>query len=185
MELPWKGVRMFVTHGKPVIKLAGRLGWLPGARYTNLRDIRDSKFRGIGFLDINWKAYDFERHLAAAARTLPLLTVARDVTSRRQLDETLRQAESLARYSKFVVVVPKDPSLAKHFREIPARYLLGFSVPTKYGATRIAPKFFDRPVHLLGGRAGCTAASRGPDAGCFIGLQSIHSRRGFWRLLRR
>jgi uncharacterized protein DUF6610 len=35
---------------------------------------------------------------------------------------------------------------------IPKEYLLGYSVPTKYGGTTIHPKWFRRGVHLLGGR---------------------------------
>jgi hypothetical protein len=35
---------------------------------------------------------------------------------------------------------------------IPPDFLLGFSVPTKYGGTAIPMTAFRRPVHLLGGR---------------------------------
>ncbi len=54
------GLLKFVTHSKRVSSIAKRLGWLPGARYTNLRDVR--KFDQIGFLDIDWKNYNFRRH---------------------------------------------------------------------------------------------------------------------------
>jgi hypothetical protein len=50
------------------------------------------------------------------------------------------------------VLVPKDPLLASRFAELPKEFLLGYSVPSRYGATRISPEAFDRPVHLLGGR---------------------------------
>ncbi len=32
-------VLKFTTHSKKVLKHAKRHGWLPGARYTNLRDV--------------------------------------------------------------------------------------------------------------------------------------------------
>ncbi len=64
----------FLNHSKRVIDIARRFGWLPGARYTNLRDIRS--FDRLGFLDIEWVDYHFGRHLEAARSTRPLVTVA-------------------------------------------------------------------------------------------------------------
>ena len=40
----------FVAHSHRVVSIAKRHGWLPAARYTNLRDVK--KFDQIGFLDI-------------------------------------------------------------------------------------------------------------------------------------
>lgn len=149
----WSGVLKFVAHGRPTLQLILKHGWRPAARYTNLRDIRGLPFEGKGFLDIHWKKYDFGRHLEAAARFRPLITVAQDVDQGRHLDSVLKQAEELNRYTTLVVIVPKDPKLARCLNTaIPSSHLLGFSVPTKYGATRIPPKHFTRPVHLLGGR---------------------------------
>jgi hypothetical protein len=152
-KVTWPSVLKFITHGKPVLKIAVELGWRPGARYTNLRDIRGLCFKGVGFLDIDWKNYSFSKHLAAARETLPFITVARDVESMLDLALILREAEELNRYARFVVIVPKDPTLAPKINEyIPPNYILGYSVPTKYGKTPISPEFFTRPVHLLGGR---------------------------------
>ena len=149
----WQGVLKFVAHGQSTLKLALRLGWRPAARYTNLRDVRGLPFKNRGFLDIHWTRYDFDRHLETAAQFRPLITVARDVERAHQLESVLGEAEKLKRYARFVVVVPKDPKLASRLRElIPAPYLLGFSVPTRYGGTRINPRHFTGPVHLLGGR---------------------------------
>ena len=67
----------FVNHSATVLEIAVSHGWLPGARYTNLRDVR--RFRKLGFLDVDWKRYDFTRHLEVAAITRPLMTVARDI----------------------------------------------------------------------------------------------------------
>lgn len=143
----------FVAHSKRVIDLATMHGWRPGARYTNARDIRHAPFSGIGFLDIHWKRYNFERHLAAAERLRPFMTVARDIESVQQLDSVLVEASQLKRYAEHVVLVPKDPLLHGRFDELlPSPFLLGFSVPTRYGATALPPENFDRPVHLLGGR---------------------------------
>jgi hypothetical protein len=134
-----------------VLQIAVEHGWLPGARYTNLRDVRT--FPQLGFLDIDWKKYDFARHLETAGITRPLMTVARDIEHRRDLRRTIDQAFRLLEFARHVVVVPKDPLLEGRLNEsIPAEFLLGFSVPTRYGGTKLSPSAFRRPVHLLGGR---------------------------------
>jgi hypothetical protein len=141
----------FVAHSKRVGNIARVFGWLPGARYTNLRDVRS--FDRLGFLDIDWTNYNFERHLDAAKNTRPLITVARDVERKRDLNRILEQANKLAEYADRVIIVPKDPGLMTDMNEvIPKTFILGFSVPSKYGTTSIPPSAFRRPVHLLGGR---------------------------------
>lgn len=140
-----------VTHSRRVLDVAEKHGWLPGARYTNLRDIRNRP--RIGMIDIVWTAYSFERHLFAVQSAKPILTVARDITDVAELEDVLIEAEMLARYCDTVIIVPKDPRLKSILNhEIPDRFRLGFSVPTRYGRCEIAPHFFRRPVHLLGGR---------------------------------
>lgn len=152
-QITWPGVLKFVAHGKQTLESVVEMGWRPGARYTNLRDIRNVSFAGHGFLDIHWKKYDFNRHLDAAALSLPLITVARDVERHRDLDAVLKEAEHLSQYATLVVIVPKDPKLSKCLSTaIPQHYLLGYSVPSRYGSTPIEPIEFRRPVHLLGGR---------------------------------
>jgi hypothetical protein len=146
-----RSVLKFVNHSATVLEIAVAQGWLPGARYTNLRDVR--RQTKLGFLDIDWKRYDFDRHLETAARLRPLMTVARDVEERRNLKKIIDQAYKLLEFASYVVVVPKDPSLAQNLcKLIPSEFILGFSVPTRYGGTHIAPAAFSRPVHLLGGR---------------------------------
>jgi hypothetical protein len=145
-------IERFVCHSRRVLKLAAKFGWKPGARYTNLRDVRD--FRQLGLLDINWRRYSFLHHCQAAELSRPQLTVARDIVRASQLSQVLREADALMKWCQRVVVVPKTRTLAKDLaRRIPNHFILGFSVPTLYGATSIAPDHFeDRPVHLLGGR---------------------------------
>lgn len=144
-------VQKFVAHSKKVLRHASRYGWLPAARYTNLRDVR--QFDRLGFLDIDWKNYCFRRHLSAAKATTPIVTVARDITSRRQLVRVIDQAYELLMFAERVIIVPKSRSLEAGLEEmVPAEFDLGFSVPTRYGGTRISPNAFRRRVHLLGGR---------------------------------
>ncbi len=141
----------FVAHSKRVISIALHHGWLPGARYTNLRDVRE--FDRLGFLDIDWENYNFKKHLSATKATNPVITVARDILDFNSLDEILDQASELSKYCTYVIVVPKDPRLGPSLSSlIPDEYLLGYSVPSSYGGTQIPPSCFNRPVHLLGGR---------------------------------
>jgi len=144
-------ISKFVAHSRRVTRIAEKYGWLPAARYTNLRDIRGVE--RLGFLDIDWADYSFQRHLEAAKLTRPLVTVARDLTTRRMLPRILDEAVELMKYSQRVLIVPKAHSLSADLENlIPAEFDLGYSVPTRYGGTKIAPHFFRRRVHLLGGR---------------------------------
>lgn len=148
-----RGPLKFVAHSKRVLHFAAEHGWRPGARYTNTRDVRHTAFSGVGFLDIHWKRYSFSRHIAAAKRLRPYMTVARDIECVSQLEAILDEAAQLAEHATHVVLVPKDPVLEGRFDELlPRQYVLGYSVPTKYGGTALAPHNFSRPVHLLGGR---------------------------------
>lgn len=143
----------FVAHGRRVISLAISEGWRPGARYTNLRDVRHVAFENIGFLDIEWKSYSFEAHLTAASKVRPYVTVARDVECLSQIGSILKEAKELQRFCQRVIIVPKDKRLeGKIHKLIPDEFILGYSVPTKYGGTQIAPEAFEWSVHLLGGR---------------------------------
>lgn len=143
----------FVAHGRRVISLALAEGWRPGARYTNLRDVRHVEFTNFGFLDIDWKNYSFEAHLAATEKMRPFVTVARDVECVSELDRILVEAGKLQKYASRVIVVPKDPVLEGRIHlAIPNDFMLGYSVPTKYGGTQIQPWAFEWSVHLLGGR---------------------------------
>jgi hypothetical protein len=145
------GILKFVAHSRNVLTVAVAKGWLPAARYTNLRDVRH--FHRLGFLDIDWRRYDFERHLDVAAAYRPVITVARDVDDLGRLDLILSQASSLARFCDHVVIVPKDPRMGPTLEDlIPGGFALGYSVPTRYGGTTLPPEAFRRPVHLLGGR---------------------------------
>lgn len=141
----------FATHSKLVQAIAIQHGWLPAARYTNLRDVKT--FQSLGFLDINWKNYDFERHLEAVQKTRPHLTIARDWERPEQLDEIVAQATILSRYAEHVAIVPKVKCLSSEIEDlIPSNFLFAFSTPTKYGGTNICPSYFKRPTHVLGGR---------------------------------
>jgi len=72
-----------ICHGRLALKIAMKHGWLPGARYTNLRDIRG--FDEIGLIDIEWRSYNFSQHLLAVKSTRPILTIAKDIERKCEL----------------------------------------------------------------------------------------------------
>ena len=140
-----------VNHSKKTLDIATKHGWAVGARYTNLREI--STFENIIFIDIEWKNYCFEKHLDAVKKIHPKMTVARDIENIDDLTAILAEAEILEKHCDFVIIVPKDIKLIDKLELIPEKYILGYSVPSKYGKTEIPPeKFKNRKVHLLGGR---------------------------------
>jgi len=140
-----------INHSKQALSIAHKYGWYIGARYTNLRDIRT--FKEIKFIDIDWKNYDFKKHLAAVQKVKPKMTVARDIVQFSELSLVLEEAETLKKYCEEVIVVPKAKEFIGNLDLIPTKYILGFSVPSKYGMTEIPPECFKhRRVHLLGGR---------------------------------
>ena len=140
-----------ITHSKFVIDRALPLGWVAGARYTNLRDVKH--LPDVHFVDIDWKNYDFDRHLSAVRLIRPALTVARDVECLNEIDSILYEAEKLNRYCGRVIIVPKDRRLEEFDRlGVPLTFRLGYSVPTRYGGTAICPTKFTGDEHLLGGR---------------------------------
>ena len=140
-----------VNHSKTVLVIAKEKGWLIGARYTNTRDIKT--FDKVDFVDIDWKNYNFNKHLEVVKRLQPKLTVALDILEMENIDHILSQAEILADYCEKVIVVPKAIGLTEIMEEIiPLKFILGYSVPTRYGGTEIPIESFIRPVHLLGGR---------------------------------
>src|SRR2546428_2871859 len=96
-------VLKFVAHSRTVLDIAYRYGWHPGARYTNLRDVKT--VRRLGFLDIRWKDYDFTEHLKATKLTRPYITVAQDIVRSRDLAKVLDEACELAEWAQYVVIV--------------------------------------------------------------------------------
>lgn len=141
----------FCAHSKFVQDITTAHGWLPAARYTNLRDVRT--YPRLGFLDIDWKSYDLTAHLQAAEQTRPHITIARDIVDINDLDEIIAEADSLLQYAERVALVPKDVEFNDRGIAdlIPARFMLAYSVPSRYGGTLVRPELFDRDTHLLGG----------------------------------
>jgi len=140
----------FAAHSYLVQEITTERGWLPAARYTNLRDVR--RFERIGFIDIDWQNYSFTKHLQAVKSARPLLTVAKDLDDLSELPRILDQAAELRNWSDAVIFVPKVDEFKYEMEEVvPLDFIFGYSTPTQYGGTSIEPKYFHRPTHILGG----------------------------------
>lgn len=132
---------------------------LLGSEKANpLRKVPWYKNLPYAFVDCDWHDYDHAVHLEAVAAVRPKYATVRDYLTVEQaqragiayfsLDRILRWAEELAQYAERVIIIPK----ADVIEAIPPQYVLGYSVPTRYGGTPLPIEIFaERQVHLLGG----------------------------------
>lgn len=141
-----------ISHSKTVTEFALNSGWHVGARYTNHRDIKT--INKVALIDINWKKYNLKKHLSMVKKVRPFYTVAKDITSLEELPKVIRQARLLSKYVEYIIFVPKiNGAINIISNKYEGRYILGYSVPSKYGKTEVNIREFNgHPVHLLGGR---------------------------------
>src|ERR1700720_850948 len=127
-------VLKIVTHGRFVQQLAVKRGWGCGARYTNLRDVRDQQ--SVAMIDIDWKRYSHKHHLAAIKTVRPFMALIRDIEEESHFHKSLHSADKFFNWVKYVIVVPKFANWSrKHERALTNRHIVGFSLPTRYGST--------------------------------------------------
>lgn len=142
-------VLIYCAAGNPrLAQIAMKAGFRYGAR------LPVSVRLPIYFADQDWKEPDRAAYMAALARHRPTMATVLDWERPEQEDEVLDWAEEASRHVEKVVIVPKWPGC-------PARcpatvggkdIVLGYSVPTSYGASPVPLwEFRGWPVHLLGG----------------------------------
>jgi hypothetical protein len=117
----------------------------------------------IAFMDNPWHGYDHTHHVAMCERIRPVAATTRDIMTKEQCEqqgieyltvaETLAMAADVARYVDEVILIPKFDCIDDLPERIgDAKVVLGYSVPSSYGATEVDPDAFrGRPIHLLGG----------------------------------
>jgi hypothetical protein len=142
--------------------LAVKSGWQYGIQSTGNGGVCAASgvmaAHKLQFLDNEFRHYDHEMHLAAVAKHRPKYATVADIMSRKQCEQAgieyhsfeqiMTWAEELQEHAENVIVIPKIDCIT----DIPASYMLGYSVPSSYGGTPIPPdKFKGRRVHLLGG----------------------------------
>lgn len=112
----------------------------------------------VTFIDNDFYDYNHALHLAAVQKWRPKYATVRDVMTEQQCGEAgiayypfeqiIEWAEELSQYAENVIVIPKYDCMDR----IPARFVLGYSVPTSHGGTPLSVDLFrGRRVHLLGG----------------------------------
>jgi len=112
----------------------------------------------LTFIDCEYKRYDHETHLNAVKANTPKYATVRDLMTPEQcnragieyfdFDTVMNWAAELEQFAKNVIVIPKYNCLD----DIPERFMLGYSVPSRYGGTPLPREMFcGRRIHLLGG----------------------------------
>lgn len=129
-------------------RIAHDNGWLLGMRSnSSATDLPQT------FIDINYKKFDFEKHVDVVAKYHPKYASVPDLsekeTSINDIERAVKQAERLQEYCDIVLIVPK---LSDQLPLIPSQYALGYSIPTSYGGAKYLPwELAGRRIHILGG----------------------------------
>lgn len=125
-------------------------GYLYGCR----SDGKPSQDR-VSFVDINWRKISpeyLDHHIKVVYNHKPLFAVAPDIEDLSKFDETLHYARQLAKYSKYVIIVPKAEGVVDL---LPREdwIVVGYSVPSKYAGADLIGMWDLQgwSVHLLGG----------------------------------
>ena len=111
-------------------------------------------YHPVYFADQDWKKPNRTTYMAALATHRPQMATVLDWEQICQLPEVLEWAEEASAYTDHVVIIPK---VVEEIGRIPRTIggkpvVLGYSVPTRYGATPCCWwEFEGRQVHLLGG----------------------------------
>jgi len=128
--------------------IAVEVGYHYGARLPS------QAFFPLVFADQDWRKPDRKRYMAALRQHRPAIATMLDLEHEAQIGEVLDWAEEASQWAGRVVIIPKfSGAIARLPRRIGnAEVILGYSVPTRYGATSVPVWEFDGwPIHLLGG----------------------------------
>lgn len=114
----------------------------------------DTVYGPLYFADQNWKQPNREAYMAALAKHRPYMASVLDLEYEAQLSDVLSWVEDAAAFVDVVMIIPKVCGIIEKLpRNVAgADVRLGYSVPTKHGATFVPVwEFSGWPVHLLGG----------------------------------
>lgn len=141
--------------------IAADLGILNGCLSSDRRILEREKYEWafkIQFIDNEFKKYNHQKHLSIISEIKPKYATVRDVMTLEQckasgieyysLDQIIEWGYELKEYAQNVIIIPKYNCLD----QIPKDFMLGYSVPSRYGGTPLPISLFKNwPVHLLGG----------------------------------
>lgn len=132
---------------KRLASIAIKEGFLYGSRSDDIRNVRCD-----GLIDINWKKYDWEKHVFQVSTNKPKYAVVPDILKQEDLYKSIDYGYELQQYCTRVIIVPKIGGVIK---TIPSSMVIGISVPTTYaGFLPNVTELYGREVHFLGGTPG-------------------------------
>lgn len=111
-------------------------------------------YHRIYFADQDWKNPKKDIYLEEVKKHKPKIATVLDLERHEQLEEVMEWSNIITEFVEVVVIIPKfDGAISLLPKTINQREVrLGYSVPTKYGGTKVKlDEFADFPVHLLGG----------------------------------
>jgi GNAT superfamily N-acetyltransferase len=141
---------LITTGRRDLTKIAGRYGFLRGARLDHLGHYEANNVP-VDFIDLHWEEPDVEGLMKAAERHRPQYIIAGDYDGD-NIEEINERGDYLREYAENVIIVPHEPG---EVEKVPEWAIVGYSTPTKYAGTD-APiwEYTGRDVHILGGKIG-------------------------------
>lgn len=138
---------IFTLNRTEVCCIATEIGWLYGIRTDKDQRHGCGKCK-ISFVDIDFKHPDKEYHNELVMQYKPKYATVLDITDMTMVSNAILTASWFAGHGIEPIVIPKIDCIA----DVPKSFILGYSVPTRYGSTTLQPECFrGRRIHLLGG----------------------------------
>ncbi|UBF23051.1 hypothetical protein HCTV-16_gp68 [Haloarcula virus HCTV-16] len=152
MEDLWFDV--ITTAGHEHMRIAYEYGFKTGGRLDNIDRLAEDGIP-IHFIDMDWHNPEFERLVQACKKYEPEFVVGGDYTKHdpghpdSNISTINERADILSQYAENVQVVPHGSNQVEH---VPDDMVVGYSVPTTYGAAEgELIDYYGRDIHLLGG----------------------------------
>jgi len=131
----------------PLCCIATKIGWLYGIQTGQDKRYGCGKCE-ISFIDIDFKKPNEKLHDELVMKFKPKYATVLDITHETQISSAIMTASWYDGHGVKPIVIPKIDCI----NEIPHPFILGYSIPTKYGTTPIPiHEFKNRQIHLLGG----------------------------------
>lgn len=151
---------MGIMHTKPILiysdgknkdycEIAMKYGYKMGIRLP-AKPVVDNIF----FADQDWHNPNLQEYVNHISIVKPKLCTVIDIEYPDQFFDAIYWSECISIYCNKIIIIPKCKGIIDNIPEKinNSDIILGFSVPTEYGGTRIPPHMFaNRKVHLLGG----------------------------------
>jgi hypothetical protein len=145
---------VITTAGHEHMRIAYQYGFKTGGRLDNIDRLAEDGIP-IHFIDMDWHNPEFDRLVEACKKYKPEYVVGGDYTKHdpshpdSNIAKINERADILDQYAENVQVVPHGSNQVEH---VPEDMVVGYSVPTTYGAAEgELIDYHGRDIHLLGG----------------------------------